>query len=727
MSTQVADFNIRFNTESAQFNKDVEYAKKMLRGYASEANAANDATRSFDQKLNVAGSSIKALGLGVAGAAGLIASGVTAAATAAALFVKHSADQGREIERMATVAQVSVEQIQALGYASEQYSISGDKMADILKDTNDKLGEFASTGGGQFKDFFENVAPKVGLTVQELSKLSSPEVLVAVKQAMDDANVPMKAQITYLEAIADEASALMPLLDNHGAKLYEITGKYRDLNVAMSEADIQKFKDLDQKMNDVGLKMQRAFANAALGASDQIDWVTEKLTIAVDSWGAAFDSWSNNPRTENGLVKKLSELRSEVKKLTNERKELLDDFKEYDNVNEAELPKINLNPWGQSQNELFNLNSRLGLVDRQLAEKNAEIDRLQKKYNVTRFGMNYRDQPAIRKNNESVDPVVDEETVKLQKTGATRLASLDMQYANEREKMRLAHDDRLADIEALNISEEELKKRGYESLEALRTEYRDRENAFYAKEQEDYNLRQDEAIQRELDAFAKKEEEKTRIAEAAAKDRAEKEKQIDNQVLQMKYQVAGQSLGLIAATAKEGSKIQKVAFAAEKVLAASQVYIHGEVAAAKALELGSPAGNIQAETIRALARASMVMIMGQAIAGMAHNGMSSIPEEGTWLLNKGERVYTNESANQIDSMYQAIMAMHQSRAYSMDSSLSARTQPLASTRSETSMPIQQIFQFSAMDSRGMGQLIMNHRQDIYNAVAAVKRDQGEQF
>lgn len=40
-----------------------------------------------------------------------------------------------------------------------------------------------------------------------------------------------------------------------------------------------------------------------------------------------------------------------------------------------------------------------------------------------------------------------------------------------------------------------------------------------------------------------------------------------------------------------------------------------------------------------------------SITGMAHDGISSVPSEGTWLLNKGERVYTNDSAKQLDQMY----------------------------------------------------------------------------
>lgn len=730
MSAQVADFNIRFNTETAQFNKDVEFAKKMLRGYAKEANDAEYSTSQLSKGLDVASEGFQFLQKNSVQTVGVVSAGMGSLTAAATILIKQTAEQAREIERMSGVAQVSSERIQALGYASEQYNISGDKMADILKDTNDKLGDFVANGGGEFKDFFDNVAPKVGLTAQELSKLSSPEVLVAVKKAMDEANVPMKAQITYLESIADEASALMPLLENNGKQLYELTEKYRDLNVAMSDYDIKKFKEMDQKLNEVGMKMQRSFANAVLGASDQIDWFTEKLTTATDYWGALFDSWSDSPRTENGLVKRLSELRSEVRDLTAERQQLTDELDKYSDVNQADLPSIN--PFGQSKNELFNLNSQYALVSKNLEESSAELDKLQRKYNIVRFGMNYSDQPEVRTSSSTSVSDDDEDTQKLQKSGATRLAALDRQYANEREKLSMAHDERLADIEKMVISEEELKRRGFDSMEALRNEYRERENDFYVQQQEEYTARQDEAIQRELESFSRKEDEKTRKAEEAAKARAATEKRVEAQVLQMKFQVAAQGLGLIAETAKEGSLIQKAAFAAQKLMAAYTVIQQGEVAAMAALApppigLGPIAGVGQAATIRGLAGVSAGIIMGQAIAGMAHSGVSSIPEEGTWLLQKGERVYTNESANQIDWMYQAIMAMHQSQATRMENALVGRTAAPSQSVATQSAPIQQIFQFSAVDARGLGQMIMNHRQDIYNAVAAVKRDKGESF
>lgn len=46
--------------------------------------------------------------------------------------------------------------------------------------------------------------------------------------------------------------------------------------------------------------------------------------------------------------------------------------------------------------------------------------------------------------------------------------------------------------------------------------------------------------------------------------------------------------------------------------------------------------------------------LSAGMVGMAHSGIDYIPQEGTWLLDKGERVYTNENANQLDGMAQAL-------------------------------------------------------------------------
>lgn len=91
-------------------------------------------------------------------------------------------------------------------------------------------------------------------------------------------------------------------------------------------------------------------------------------------------------------------------------------------------------------------------------------------------------------------------------------------------------------------------------------------------------------------------------------------------------------------TAGESSTAYKVMFLASKAASIAQAVISTEVAAAKALELGPIMGIPAASLIRGLGYASVGLIAAQTISGMAHRGIDNIPQEGTWLLDKGERV-----------------------------------------------------------------------------------------
>ncbi|OSI93997.1 hypothetical protein, partial [Bradyrhizobium canariense] len=87
MSAQIADFNIRFNTETAKFQKDVDYAKKMLRGYTKEAKAANDSNLSLSRSLEQTADRAKNAGRGVLDAAGYVSAGIGAVTGATAYLI----------------------------------------------------------------------------------------------------------------------------------------------------------------------------------------------------------------------------------------------------------------------------------------------------------------------------------------------------------------------------------------------------------------------------------------------------------------------------------------------------------------------------------------------------------------------------------------------------------------------------------------------------------------
>lgn len=102
--------------------------------------------------------------------------------------------------------------------------------------------------------------------------------------------------------------------------------------------------------------------------------------------------------------------------------------------------------------------------------------------------------------------------------------------------------------------------------------------------------------------------------------------------------MAGGVADLLKQMGAEGSAAYKVMFLASKASALAQAVVNTEVAATKALELGGTFGTIMSGVVRGMGYASIGIIASQTLSGMAHSGIDSIPSEGTWLLDKGERV-----------------------------------------------------------------------------------------
>ena len=59
---------------------------------------------------------------------------------------------------------------------------------------------------------------------------------------------------------------------------------------------------------------------------------------------------------------------------------------------------------------------------------------------------------------------------------------------------------------------------------------------------------------------------------------------------------------------------------------------------------------LASKVMLAMGYANVAMIAGQTIAGMAHDGIDNIPKEGTWLLDKGERVVDSRTNADLKNM-----------------------------------------------------------------------------
>ena len=237
--------------------------------------------------------------------------------SAAVAQVNRTIEKSRDIENLSRMARMSVEDFQAAEYAIKSYGVTAEQLADMSKDVADKLGDFIATGGGGFADFFENVAPQVGLTAEALKGLSGPDVLQAVKNAMDDANISMEEQVFYLESIANDASKLMPLLENSGIRMKTLVDKYKDMGVAMSELDIQNVRDMEASLKAAKEEAGKLANALVVGVADALGSIARVSAQLMAEFRKDYES-----APVKRLQQQIQGLNSEIKK----EQETLDNY-----------------------------------------------------------------------------------------------------------------------------------------------------------------------------------------------------------------------------------------------------------------------------------------------------------------------------------------------------------------------------------------------------------------
>jgi hypothetical protein len=221
--------------------------------------------------------------------AGITAAGVGVGGAAAAI-VNSVAKQTKEMSNLANAAGLDTGSLQAYAFATETVGINAEKLADISKDVFDKIGDYAATGGGEMKDFFENIGNAAGLTAEKLLKMSGPEALGAMKNAMDAANISAKQQVFYMEGIANDASYLIPLLAENGKQMKQLADRGRELGVSLSEIEVENLKKAATATKELGATFEVLKQRVAAGLAPIYTWIVEKLTVGMENFNKTVSS-----------------------------------------------------------------------------------------------------------------------------------------------------------------------------------------------------------------------------------------------------------------------------------------------------------------------------------------------------------------------------------------------------------------------------------------------------
>ncbi len=180
--------------------------------------------------------------------AALGALGAAISLSAVSGMVRGYASLSREITTLAGVANTSVEEFQGMAYAAQSVGVSQEKLGDIFKDTQDKVGDFLSTGGGELLEFFEKIAPRVGVTAEQFRALSGPQALQLYVSSLERAGVSQAEMTFYLEAIADDSARLLPLLRDNGAAMARLAAEARELGTIIGADLVREGVELDRSL-----------------------------------------------------------------------------------------------------------------------------------------------------------------------------------------------------------------------------------------------------------------------------------------------------------------------------------------------------------------------------------------------------------------------------------------------------------------------------------------------
>lgn len=211
--------------------------------------------------------------------AGQWASAMTAAGAAmAAALVWNAGKAAREIDNLSRVANANAEEFQRNAYAAQFAGVETKKLADIYKDVGDKIGDFLNTGGGPMADFFEKIAPQVGVTAEQFRHLSGPDALQLYVKSLEAANISQSEMTFYMEAIASDATMLLPLLRNNGEEMRTLGDEAERLGKVLSAVEVQQLVAADNAI--------RRIVDAVKGLGQQVAVaLTPYITEAANRMG----------------------------------------------------------------------------------------------------------------------------------------------------------------------------------------------------------------------------------------------------------------------------------------------------------------------------------------------------------------------------------------------------------------------------------------------------------
>ena len=159
----------------------------------------------------------------------------------------------KELSIMTATLGINRQALEAWGAGAKGINVSAEQVGDIFKDVTEKIGDFTATGGGEAKDIFDRLPIKV----EELAGLGADQVLLKIAAAAEKvSDISLQEKTFLFESLANDASKLLPLLENNAQKLRDVDAAARAVGAIMSPAQIATLDEAKTKMAGIKLGLQ---------------------------------------------------------------------------------------------------------------------------------------------------------------------------------------------------------------------------------------------------------------------------------------------------------------------------------------------------------------------------------------------------------------------------------------------------------------------------------------
>ena len=600
---------------------------------------------------------------------------------------------------------MSTQDLLSWQFAAEKAGLTGDNIADIFKDINDKVGDAVLNKSGEAAQALDTL----GLSAEKLAQQSPDKQLLAISSALQ--KIPSQAGKTnILESLGNDLSKMLPLFDNNNEKLKQFIQLSKDFGVAPPQEDIDNLVKVNQFFQDIessaqGLKIEIASGLAKVDLSPIQDGLDDIRDVFTDP--AVLSGLAKLVGGMAELVGWMGKLSSESANFLSHIFEVPDRFKaggwyEFEKnqrlgaIADTLQSDLGVITKPSSNSELpINNNLLPGQSNQKQTQKpDAEAKKLESAYKAVE--QSYLKQIALvdqltgkTKDATEVEKLhfdlVSGRLVGINKEQQIRLEGLasEVDKYNALSKFRDLQDELLTPEEKLlkttkerfevlkniqgitGISPEEYKKAAKAISKASFSDapkFSGLDPMFGGesgelKKVDDAQKEQEKWYQNQLDLLEQNRQARSDLNEEwDARELELKKKHQDemNKLDEARNQLMlssvvdglGSMVDLTRTAFGEQSGVYKAAFAVQKAAAIAQSVIAIQQGIAMAAANPFPY-NLAA--MASVAASTAGIVSNIAAVGMAHDGIDAVPETGTWLLQKGERVVTANTSAKLDA------------------------------------------------------------------------------